>query len=118
MRRALSLTAGLAAGFIAFSSGAFASPDTGIFAYPPQTDNYADSEPAAAPIPRETVAYDGAYRPGTIVIDTNERRLYLILPDRQALRYGIGVGREVSLGTACRRSRARPSGPIGIRRLK
>jgi lipoprotein-anchoring transpeptidase ErfK/SrfK len=93
MRRALSLTAGLAAGFIAFSSGAFASPDIGVFAYPPQTDNYADSEPAAAPIPRETVAYDGAYRPGTIVIDTNERRLYLVLPDRQALRYGIGVGR-------------------------
>ena len=34
------------------------------------------------------------YAPGTIVINTAERRLYLVLPNGQALRYGIGVGRD------------------------
>lgn len=50
-------------------------------------------QPSLTPVPRETVAYDGAYAPGTIVISTEERRLYLVLPDHQAIRYGVGVGR-------------------------
>ena len=50
-------------------------------------------QPSMTPMPRETVAYDGPYAPGTIVISTEERRLYLVLPDHQALRYGVGVGR-------------------------
>jgi lipoprotein-anchoring transpeptidase ErfK/SrfK len=45
--------------------------------------------PAAA---RETVAAAG-YSPGTIVIRTNERRLYYYLGDGKALRYPVGVGR-------------------------
>ena len=32
--------------------------------------------------------------PGTIIIDTNQRFLYLVQPDNRALRYGIGVGRD------------------------
>ncbi len=47
----------------------------------------------SSPIPRETVSYPSHYRPGTIVINTAERRLYLVLGNGQALRYGIGVGR-------------------------
>jgi lipoprotein-anchoring transpeptidase ErfK/SrfK len=50
-------------------------------------------QPVATPIPRETVQFDGRESPGTIVIRTGERRLYLVLPDHQALRYGVGVGR-------------------------
>ena len=46
-----------------------------------------------SPIPRETIAYSGPYKPGTIVVNTCERRLYLVLPGGQALRYGVGVGR-------------------------
>ncbi len=42
---------------------------------------------------RSTVRYESKYRPGTIVIDTAERRLYLIQDGGSALRYGIGVGR-------------------------
>ena len=34
-----------------------------------------------------------SYAPGTIVISTAERRLYLVLPGHQAVRYGVGVGR-------------------------
>ncbi len=43
--------------------------------------------------PRELVSYVGHQPPGTIVISTTERRLYLIQSGGQALRYGIGVGR-------------------------
>src|ERR1051325_6592462 len=42
---------------------------------------------------RATVRYESRYAPGTIVVDTAERRLYLIQGNGSALRYGIGVGR-------------------------
>jgi lipoprotein-anchoring transpeptidase ErfK/SrfK len=48
----------------------------------------------SSPIPRTTVNFDSNYAPGTIVVNTAERRLYLVLPNGQALRYGIGVGRD------------------------
>lgn len=41
---------------------------------------------------RETVRFDG-YRPGTIVVRTSERRLYLVVDDGVALRYPVGVGK-------------------------
>ncbi|CAN7605552.1 L,D-transpeptidase [Bosea sp. LjRoot90] len=47
----------------------------------------------ATAIPREVVSFSGTYRPGTIVINTSERRLYFVLPDGKAVRYGVGVGR-------------------------
>jgi lipoprotein-anchoring transpeptidase ErfK/SrfK len=46
------------------------------------------------PIPREVVSYGGKYKVGTIVVETGERRLYFVMPNGQALRYGIGVGRD------------------------
>jgi lipoprotein-anchoring transpeptidase ErfK/SrfK len=48
----------------------------------------------SSPIPRTTVSYASNYAPGTVVVNTAERRLYLVLPNGQALRYGIGVGRD------------------------
>src|SRR5215831_7222803 len=42
---------------------------------------------------RATVRYDSKYAPGTIIINTAERRLYLVQGGGSALRYGIGVGR-------------------------
>jgi lipoprotein-anchoring transpeptidase ErfK/SrfK len=53
----------------------------------------AGTEPRAVAPRRELVAYNGRYAPGTIVISTEERRLYYILPGNQAVKYGIGVGR-------------------------
>jgi lipoprotein-anchoring transpeptidase ErfK/SrfK len=47
----------------------------------------------AGPIPRTTVSYAGNHAPGTIIVNTTERRLYLVQEGGQALRYGIGVGR-------------------------
>lgn len=45
-------------------------------------------------IARTTVDFPGNHRPGSIVIRTHERRLYYVLGDGRALRYGIGVGRD------------------------
>jgi lipoprotein-anchoring transpeptidase ErfK/SrfK len=41
----------------------------------------------------QTVAYDTKEKPGTIVIDTNNRFLYLVMNGGQAKRYGVGVGK-------------------------
>jgi lipoprotein-anchoring transpeptidase ErfK/SrfK len=48
----------------------------------------------SSPIPRTTVNFESQYSPGTVIVNTAERRLYLVLPSGQALRYGIGVGRD------------------------
>ena len=40
------------------------------------------------------VDYPTNQSPGTIVIDTRQRYLYLVLEDGKAQRYGVGVGRE------------------------
>ncbi|MDB5572742.1 MAG: hypothetical protein JWN93_3925 [Hyphomicrobiales bacterium] len=42
---------------------------------------------------RQEVAYAGGQAPGTVVIDTTKRFLYLVQPGGRAMRYGIGVGR-------------------------
>jgi len=71
------------------------------------------SAPAPAPIPapaplveppkaadgpgafvRQVVDYASRQTPGTVIIDTKNTFLYFVLNDAQALRYGIGVGRE------------------------
>jgi lipoprotein-anchoring transpeptidase ErfK/SrfK len=42
---------------------------------------------------RQEVEYRGPEAPGTIVIDTPEKFLFLVEPGGRAIRYGIGVGR-------------------------
>jgi lipoprotein-anchoring transpeptidase ErfK/SrfK len=42
---------------------------------------------------RQEVAYDGRHAPGTIVVHTPSKFLYLVQPGGRAIRYGIGVGR-------------------------
>jgi lipoprotein-anchoring transpeptidase ErfK/SrfK len=42
----------------------------------------------------QQVTFDTDARPGTVVVQTGERRLYLILPHGMALRYVVGVGRD------------------------
>jgi lipoprotein-anchoring transpeptidase ErfK/SrfK len=43
---------------------------------------------------RQVVDYASHEAPGTLVIDTGNTFLYLLLNSKQAMRYGIGVGRE------------------------
>ena len=52
---------------------------------------------------RQEVDYVTRHAPGTIVVDTSARFLYLVGSNGRALRYGVGVGREEGLnfrGTA------------------
>jgi lipoprotein-anchoring transpeptidase ErfK/SrfK len=65
----------------------------------PQVSAYAptEAEPATerpARFRRQVVSYPTNEAPGTIVIDTPNTYLYLVLGNGQAMRYGIGVGRE------------------------
>ena len=41
----------------------------------------------------DVVGFRGDYSPGTIVVKTNERRLYLVVDQGHAVRYPVGVGK-------------------------
>jgi len=43
---------------------------------------------------RQEVSYRTPEAPGTIVVDTSSRFLYLVREDGRAIRYGIGVGKQ------------------------
>lgn len=43
---------------------------------------------------RQEVAYESPHPAGTVVVDTPARRLYYVLGNGRAMRYGIGVGRN------------------------
>jgi len=59
-----------------------------------QPGDEASTHPAVSPrFMKQVVNYDGKERPGTVIINTNERLLYLVQENGTALRYGIGVGR-------------------------
>ena len=63
----------------------------------PDEDSAAPTEIATdipARLRRQQVNYSTTESPGTIVIDTPNTYLYLVLGDGKAIRYGIGVGRD------------------------
>jgi len=43
---------------------------------------------------RQLTDYTTTERPGTIVVDTAHRYLYLVAEDGKAMRYGVGIGRD------------------------
>jgi lipoprotein-anchoring transpeptidase ErfK/SrfK len=99
MRHALTALAGLAA-IVAVgsvhpaSAQSFGEP----FGYDPMNQGQMqyldeDSRVQQAPIPRQRVEFDSKYAPGTIVVSTSERRLYLVTAPGEAIEYGVGVGR-------------------------
>ncbi len=57
-------------------------------------DESDDTAELPARFKRQVVDYRTNEAPGTIVIDTPNTYLYLVLGNGRALRYGIGVGRE------------------------
>ena len=72
-----------------------------VFGYPvtaPDVDPGVDHGNSDANLPdefrKQLVFYRSLQPPGTIIIDTQERHLYLIQDETHALRYGIGVGRD------------------------
>jgi lipoprotein-anchoring transpeptidase ErfK/SrfK len=93
------LTAAAAAAVLTASASSAQAFFHLLFQPQPQspTQQYYRSEPTSrvqiSPIPRQIVKF-GGYEPGTIVVRTAERRLYLVLEDGKAMRYGVGVGRK------------------------
>ena len=53
-----------------------------------------DQEQLPSKYQKQVVFYRTTEPPGTIIVNTPERFLYLVMPDNRALRYGIGVGRQ------------------------
>jgi lipoprotein-anchoring transpeptidase ErfK/SrfK len=56
-------------------------------------DYSADEERPTDGQTRQIVPFHTKEAPGTIIVDTGERYLYLVQPNDEAIRYGIGVGR-------------------------
>ena len=94
-----------AAAFVTAISMSAAAAPLALFPFeqpqyqPPQATAYAPvetEEPAELPakFKRQVVSYATNEAPGTVVIDTPNTFLYLVLGNGRALRYGIGVGRE------------------------
>ncbi|MCA1402144.1 L,D-transpeptidase [Bradyrhizobium sp. BRP56] len=98
----------LAIGTVAFSNSAAAAPlpmfpfiltpPTEAVQPPvqsmPQTQEEDRSVELPARLRRQVVAYPTREAPGTIIIDTPHTYLYLVLGNGQAMRYGIGIGRD------------------------
>ena len=105
-RRAAAFGA-LAIGAIAFSGSAAAAPlelfpfimmPPTQYAPPPVAAAPSEDEGTAVELParlrRQVVNYATREAPGTVIIDTPNTYLYYVLGNGQAVRYGIGVGRD------------------------
>jgi lipoprotein-anchoring transpeptidase ErfK/SrfK len=88
--RCLIATVAVAVSFLPLSQSLAQQPDAGD-----QPGLEADDSYVLNPEWRKQVVY---YRttepPGTIIVSTSERHMYLVQPGGRAIRYGIGVGRE------------------------
>jgi len=97
----------LAIGTLAFSASASAAPlplfpffmtppaqtfEPPVQAVPDQNEVAPVEMPAR--LKRQIVSYPTREAPGTVIIDTPNTYLYYVLGGGQAIRYGIGVGRE------------------------
>jgi lipoprotein-anchoring transpeptidase ErfK/SrfK len=56
--------------------------------------SYGEVEQVPDAYRRQEVTYETSHPPGTLIVDTAERFLYLVIREGRALRYGIGVGRD------------------------
>ncbi len=96
---------GAIVGVVTFSASAGAAPlplFPFIMTQPVQTAPQLQAAPSqdkgASELParlrRQVVSYATREAPGTIIIDTPNTYLYVVLRNGQAIRYGIGVGRD------------------------
>jgi len=98
--------ASLAIGAAAFTAPAAAAPlplfpffvPPQFEAAPPPVAVAPDDDEARVELPphlrRQVVSYPTREAPGTVIIDTPNTYLYLVLGNGQAMRYGIGIGRD------------------------
>ncbi len=103
--RRLAAFGALAIGTIAFSGSAATAPlelfpffmtppaqSAPVHAAPSEDEGSVVEMPAR--LKRQIVSYAAREAPGTIIIDTPNTYLYYVLAGGQAIRYGIGVGRD------------------------
>jgi lipoprotein-anchoring transpeptidase ErfK/SrfK len=79
---------GVAASLVTAPALAMQDPDD-PFAIPPFDEKKLPKE-----FRRTVVQYNGRHWPGTIIIDTPARQLYVVLENKKAIRYGCAVGRD------------------------
>ena len=71
-----------------------APPETMQVEDQPGYEPNAEEERLPATFQRQLVFFRTSEAPGTIIVHTSERFLYLVQGNNRALRYGIGVGRD------------------------
>ncbi len=71
------------------SDASMTSRDRQLLAHPPYAQAAIQEQ-----FQRHIVDYRGRERPGTILVDTDARFLYLVQPGGKAIRYGVAVGEE------------------------
>jgi lipoprotein-anchoring transpeptidase ErfK/SrfK len=69
-------------------------PEPTVEDAPPGVDRGSTDETLPTEYRRQPVYYRTTEPPGTLIVDTSDRYLYLVQPNNTALRYGIGVGRD------------------------
>jgi lipoprotein-anchoring transpeptidase ErfK/SrfK len=74
---------------LAGCAGGYGSIQDGGFTVPAVDATHLDSG-----VMRQEVAWKGKEKPGSIVVNVPERRLYLVQAGGRAIRYGVGVGRS------------------------
>jgi lipoprotein-anchoring transpeptidase ErfK/SrfK len=79
--------------YVATPNHAFAPASAPVSAPAPLVEPPKAAEGPGAFV-RQVVDYASRQTPGTVIVDTNNTFLYFVLSGTQALRYGIGVGRE------------------------
>jgi len=67
-------------------------PDPDVSARDAQFMALVPDTPLEPKFQRYKVDYRGKEEPGTIVVDTRSRLLYLVLEEDKAIRYGVAVG--------------------------
>src|SRR5262244_2511284 len=90
-----------------FALGLLLAPATSAFAAPlmpssaptmedvdPGIDNTGRDRDLAPELRRQSVYYRTEQASGTIIVNTHDRFLYLIMGNGVAMRYGVGVGRD------------------------
>jgi lipoprotein-anchoring transpeptidase ErfK/SrfK len=74
----------------------FQQEEQQVLSYAPEDEVVQEEQPYEMPahLKRQVVNYQTKEAPGTVIVDTANTYLYLVLGDGRAMRYGIGVGRE------------------------
>src|SRR5258706_12660967 len=118
------LTIGVISFSCAFSGSAAAAPlelfpflmTPPVQSAPPVQAAPSEDERTVTALParlrRQIVSYATREAPGTIVIDTPNTYLYYVLGGGQAIRYGIGVGRDGLTWSGVQSIPNKPAGPV------